>query len=884
MDVIESMWLRLTPKTTRQKRKQARREPLEAELEPEAKQRWTKGQSFRRRLNRRALSPPPASRGAAQPAASAAAASTSEEDPQLAKAYGNVLEAAEHGSQTDSVSAKSERTGSTGADQGGRAASWASSFERLLDDPAGLHTFAEFLKSQFSHENIYFWVACERYKQLSDAEARRQVALQIYERHLCVGAPEPVNVDSQAQQAAQDGVDQAAVTLFDKAQQQIFTLMKFDCFPRFLKASIYTNCVSREAAGQPLPYLGGDALDPDLRLQPEDKKQSKSKGGKQESGERRRKSLLPWHRKDRSKSKDRGEADYKRKKRQREREETGSVRSDLSGSRSSLASADLANLQRNAVSRESLHVADQPAAAAAAPSSAAVSASSAEPECLLCRVVLPDSSSAVVQAAPGDSVRTMLQRLIDRRGLPYNSWDVYLANSDRVSDAAGLGKNCRLDQSVDSCCLGCKEIRMEQRVLFRVDLPNQKTIGVKAKPNRQTCEVLRPILNKYGCKLENVNVFESGGGAPLDSKVPVTQLDNRHLVVRWRDETPSAAEPPSSSAAADSRHRAFPSLDEITNRVFDDLLKGKADGTFDDFGVIDLDQNSSKTDGSSSDRSAGPLASLVRRNSLTSGREVRRAHRHQSAAEARAMGPPPPPPPPRLADPKETDVALYEGLKRAQMCRLDDQRGTEINFELPDFLRKREAVQNKENYRPERLSAPVLSRRPGSGAADARLSMVPGGWRSSRQLGGILPTDQQAEDYFQGDFDASGRLSLGLGDSGQLGCPPMPRLTPRRPEPASPPPPTPPDPMATSLHLDEADFSPPTPLTESSASARPRLAAAAAAAGTPPPPLPPKPKVLLRGPPPRPPARAAPTEELASGRSRKAIYLDKAERLNISFV
>ena len=47
--------------------------------------------------------------------------------------------------------------------------------------------------------------------------------------------------------------------------------MKFDCFPRFLKATIYTNCVAREAAGQPLPFLGGDGLDPDLRLQPEDK-------------------------------------------------------------------------------------------------------------------------------------------------------------------------------------------------------------------------------------------------------------------------------------------------------------------------------------------------------------------------------------------------------------------------------------------------------------------------------------------------------------------------------------------------------------------------------------------------------------------------------------
>lgn len=28
-----------------------------------------------------------------------------------------------------------------------------------------------------------------------------------------------------------------------------------------------------------------------------------------------------------------------------------------------------------------------------------------------------------------------------------------------------------------------------------------------------------------------------------------------------------------------------------------------------------------------------------------------------------------------------------EGLKRAQRFRLEDQRGTEINFELPDFLK-----------------------------------------------------------------------------------------------------------------------------------------------------------------------------------------------------
>lgn len=36
---------------------------------------------------------------------------------------------------------------------------------------------------------------------------------------------------------------------------------------------------------------------------------------------------------------------------------------------------------------------------------------------------------------------------------------------------------------------------------------------------------------------------------------------------------------------------------------------------------------------------------------------------------------------------------LLEGLKRAQRSRLEDQRGTEINFELPDFLKDKEKYQ-----------------------------------------------------------------------------------------------------------------------------------------------------------------------------------------------
>lgn len=72
----------------------------------------------------------------------------------------------------------------------------------------------EFLKKEYSHENIYFWTACERYKRLSNPDELRAMAKEIFERHLCIGASEPVNVDSQARQDAQDGLHSPNEFLF----------------------------------------------------------------------------------------------------------------------------------------------------------------------------------------------------------------------------------------------------------------------------------------------------------------------------------------------------------------------------------------------------------------------------------------------------------------------------------------------------------------------------------------------------------------------------------------------------------------------------------------------------------------------------------------------
>ncbi|NP_001405811.1 regulator of G-protein signaling 10 isoform 7 [Mus musculus] len=53
-------------------------------------------------------------------------------------------------------------------------AKWASSLENLLEDPEGVQRFREFLKKEFSEENVLFWLACEDFKKTED---RKQVPL-----------------------------------------------------------------------------------------------------------------------------------------------------------------------------------------------------------------------------------------------------------------------------------------------------------------------------------------------------------------------------------------------------------------------------------------------------------------------------------------------------------------------------------------------------------------------------------------------------------------------------------------------------------------------------------------------------------------------------------
>ena len=64
------------------------------------------------------------------------------------------------------------------------ATAWASSLERLLNDEIGLHVFTEFLKKEFSQENIQFWVECEKLKKLTDLEQVSLLSLLSFVRRM----------------------------------------------------------------------------------------------------------------------------------------------------------------------------------------------------------------------------------------------------------------------------------------------------------------------------------------------------------------------------------------------------------------------------------------------------------------------------------------------------------------------------------------------------------------------------------------------------------------------------------------------------------------------------------------------------------------------------
>ncbi|XP_072420232.1 regulator of G-protein signaling 5-like [Chiloscyllium punctatum] len=112
-------------------------------------------------------------------------------------------------------------------------------FEKLLANKHGVAAFRAFLCSEFSEENIDFWLACEDYKNTKTSSKLMLKAQKIYDDFVKVQAPKEVNLDSLTRVIVTRNLTNPNNSCFQVAQERTYSLMEKDSFPRFLKSNLF---------------------------------------------------------------------------------------------------------------------------------------------------------------------------------------------------------------------------------------------------------------------------------------------------------------------------------------------------------------------------------------------------------------------------------------------------------------------------------------------------------------------------------------------------------------------------------------------------------------------------------------------------------------------
>ncbi|XP_040343724.1 regulator of G-protein signaling 20 isoform X1 [Herpailurus yagouaroundi] len=118
---------------------------------------------------------------------------------------------------------------------------WAQSFDKVMLTPAGRNAFREFLRTEFSEENMLFWMACEELKKEANKTVIEEKARTIYEDYISILSPKEVSLDSRVREVINRNMGEPSQHIFDDAQLQIYTLMHRDSYPRFMNSALYKD-------------------------------------------------------------------------------------------------------------------------------------------------------------------------------------------------------------------------------------------------------------------------------------------------------------------------------------------------------------------------------------------------------------------------------------------------------------------------------------------------------------------------------------------------------------------------------------------------------------------------------------------------------------------
>ncbi|XP_030621353.1 regulator of G-protein signaling 14a [Chanos chanos] len=413
----------------------------------------------------------------------------------------NMCKVSGGGSSHSLTGSSSVAGGQEGNGPASRVVSWAVCFERLLEDPVGVRYFTAFLKSEVSAENILFWQACEKFRQIppTKLDELKREARTIYDTYLSDSSFHAVNIDDTARTEESD-LEKPTPNMFHKAQEQIFKLMKFDSYSRFVRSPMYQNCTLACVEGRPLPDIGPPG--------------PQSKGSQE--------SVTPTsNRKGMEKKESSSESKANRKKRLEKRGSWGAdvsyQRATVSRQESQMSVKSTSSVELGFIYSGLENGRNKPGYGSQDLSEAGSGSAQAEKYCC---VYLPDNTASLAPSRPGLPIRGMLNGLCEKRGFPLTDVIIYFRGKEK--------QPLSLDQ--DSSVLGDQEVVLELRVTLVLEVAfTGKTLGIKVKSSKTLGGALSPVLQKHHLRPQDVVVTMRGSNKPLDINTNVFQLANKKL-------------------------------------------------------------------------------------------------------------------------------------------------------------------------------------------------------------------------------------------------------------------------------------------------------------------------------------------------------------------
>ncbi|KAM8829011.1 regulator of G-protein signaling 3a isoform 5-T5 [Spinachia spinachia] len=128
------------------------------------------------------------------------------------------------------------------------ALKWGDSLDKLLTHKYGLAAFRAFLRTEFSEENLEFWLACEEYKKVKSQSKMASKAKKIFAEYIAIQSCKEVNLDSYTRDHTKDNLQNVTRSCFELAQRRIYGLMEKDSYPRFLRSELYVDLINQKKA------------------------------------------------------------------------------------------------------------------------------------------------------------------------------------------------------------------------------------------------------------------------------------------------------------------------------------------------------------------------------------------------------------------------------------------------------------------------------------------------------------------------------------------------------------------------------------------------------------------------------------------------------------